>query len=58
LEELEEFLTKAKDHGGDGIKLYFGAYDQEHAPQPMYAGRQTVVTGSYQRKRNCKWNGE
>jgi hypothetical protein len=43
LEELEEFLAKAKDHGGDGIKLYFGAYDQEHAPQPMYTGRQTVV---------------
>ena len=43
LEELEEFLARAKDHGGDGIKLYFGAYDQEHAPQPLYAGRQTIV---------------
>jgi hypothetical protein len=43
LEELEEFLANAKDHGGDGIKLYFGAYDQEHAPQPLYAGRQTIV---------------
>ena len=43
LEELEGFLARAKDHGGDGIKLYFGAYDQEHAPQPLYAGRQTVV---------------
>jgi hypothetical protein len=43
LEELEEFLAKAKDHGGDGIKLYFGAYDQEHASQPLYAGRQTIV---------------
>ena len=23
--------------------MYFGAYDQEHAPQPLYAGRQTIV---------------
>jgi len=43
VEELEEFLDKAKDHGADGIKIYFGAYDVEHAPQPLYAGRQTVV---------------
>jgi hypothetical protein len=43
LEELEEFLAKAKDHGSDGIRMYFGAYDQEHAPQPLYAGRQTIV---------------
>jgi hypothetical protein len=43
VEELEEFLAKAKDHGSDGIRMYFGAYDQEHAPQPLYAGRQTIV---------------
>ena len=43
LEELENFLAMAKNHGSDGIKLYFGAYDQEHAPQPLYANRQTVV---------------
>ena len=27
LEELEEFLATSKAHGGDGIRLYFGAYD-------------------------------
>lgn len=43
LEELEEFLAKARDHGADGIRMYFGAYDQDHAPQPVYAGRQTIV---------------
>jgi hypothetical protein len=43
VEELEAFLAKAREHGGDGIRIYFGAYDQEHAPQPLYAGRQTVV---------------
>jgi hypothetical protein len=43
VEELEEFLEKVKDHGGDGIKIYFGAYDKEYPEQPLYAGRQTVV---------------
>ena len=43
LEELEDYLAKAKEHGADGIKMYFGAYDKEHAPNPLYAGRQTVV---------------
>ncbi len=43
VEELEDFLEKAKVHGADGIKIYFGAYDKEHAPKPLYAGRQTVV---------------
>ena len=43
LEELEEFLVKAKEHGGDGIRMYFGAYGQENAPEPSYAGRQTIV---------------
>ncbi len=43
VEELEEFLAKVKDHGGDGIKVYFGAYDKDYQKQPLYAGRQTVV---------------
>ena len=43
VEELEQFLAKVKDHGGDGVKLYFGAYDTEHAPVELYAERQTVV---------------
>ena len=43
LEALEEFLALAKQYGGDGIKVYFGAYDEAHAPDPMYVDRQTVV---------------
>ena len=43
IEELEIFLEKVKDHNGDGIRLYFGAYDHNYAEQPLYAGRQTVV---------------
>jgi hypothetical protein len=43
IEELEEFMSIAKNHGADGIKLYFGAYDKDYKEQPLYAGRQTVV---------------
>jgi hypothetical protein len=44
IEELEEFLALAKTHGGDGIKIYFGAYGSEQeAPKKLYAHRQTVV---------------
>lgn len=43
VEELEEFLEKVKENGGDGIKMYFGAYGKEHAPQPLYEERQTIV---------------
>ena len=50
LEELEEFLAKAKDHGSDGIRMYFGAYGQDNAPQPLYAGRQTIVMVATQQK--------
>jgi hypothetical protein len=43
VEELEDFLQMVKANGGDGIKMYFGAYDTEHAPKPLYADRQTIV---------------
>ena len=43
VEELEEYLQEVKEHGGDGIKIYFGAYSEDYKPEPKYAGRQTVV---------------
>lgn len=43
VEELEEFLQLVKEHGGDGIKMYFGAYGKENAPKELYAERQTIV---------------
>ncbi len=43
VEELEEFMEKIKEHGGDGVRLYFGAYDKQYTEKPLYAGRQTVV---------------
>lgn len=43
VEELEDFLARVREHGGDGIKLYFGAYGEDYTGNPLYAGRQTVV---------------
>jgi hypothetical protein len=43
IEELEGFLAKAKEQGGDGVRLYFGAYDKDYTENPVYAGRQTIV---------------
>lgn len=43
VEDMEAFLEKAKEHGGDGVRFYFGAYDENFADKPLYAGRQTVV---------------
>lgn len=43
IEEIEEFLSRSKDHGGDGIKFYFSAYPENYTEKPEYAGRQTIV---------------
>ena len=34
VEELQQFLEMAKDHGADGIRMYFGAYSEDYADQP------------------------
>ena len=43
IEELEEFIAMSKEHGADGIKLYFGVYDKDYEEQPLVAGRQTIA---------------
>ena len=43
IEEMEEFIERAKQSGGDGIRIYFGAYPTDYAEKPEYAGRQTLV---------------
>lgn len=43
IEELEEFIAMSKDHGADGVKMYFGAYDKDYTENPLYAGRQTIA---------------
>jgi len=56
LEELEEFLAKAKEHGADGVRMYFGVYDRDYAAQPLYAGRQTIVLVATMQKETEKGN--
>ncbi|MCG2614434.1 hypothetical protein LZZ85_09090 [Terrimonas sp. NA20] len=43
IEELEEFIALSKEHGADGLKMYFGAYDKNNTEDPLRAGRQTIV---------------
>lgn len=54
IEELEELMSRAKEHGGDGIRFYFAAYPKDYAPKPEYAGRQTVVMVATKQKVNEK----
>jgi hypothetical protein len=43
IEEMEEFLAAAKQHGGDGVKFYYGAFPENFEAIPEYSGRQTLV---------------
>ncbi len=43
VEELEEFLALAKSNGGDGVRFFYGAFPEDYAAKPEYAGRQTLV---------------
>jgi hypothetical protein len=43
IEEMENFIALAKSKGGDGIRFYYGAFPEDYAAQPEYAGRQTLV---------------
>jgi hypothetical protein len=58
VEELEEYLEKVKTHGGDGIRMYFGAYSPDYKEQPLFAGRQTVVLVATKNKESegCETN--
>ena len=43
VEELETLLEKVKMYGGNGVRICFAAYAENHTEQPELAGRQTVV---------------
>lgn len=53
VEELEEFIERAKIHGADGVKFYFGAYDEKSAGNADYVGRQTLVMVGTKQKENA-----
>lgn len=54
LADVEQFLEKLKEHGGDGIRFYFGAYNAEYAEKPLYAGRQTIVMVATRQKQTLQ----
>jgi hypothetical protein len=43
VEDLEAFIEKIKTHGGDGVRMYFGAYPENFDKKPEYSSRQTIV---------------
>lgn len=50
VEELESFIGVIKQHGADGLKIYFAAYPENYTEIPEYAGLQTVVLVGTKRK--------
>jgi hypothetical protein len=52
IEEMEEFIAKAKDYAADGIRIYFAAYPTDYPEQPLYEGRQSLVFVGTKRKEN------
>lgn len=55
-DDIEAFLEKVKEHGGDGVRFYFGAYDEKFADKPLYAGRQTIVMVATKQKETLAGN--
>jgi hypothetical protein len=53
IEELEEFIERVKDQGGNGIRFYFAAYSEDHAETPAFAGLQTFVMVASKAKRSA-----
>jgi hypothetical protein len=41
--EVEAFLAKVKDNGGNGVRMHFGVFSAENATAPEFEGRQTLV---------------
>jgi hypothetical protein len=43
VEDLENFIETVKSNGGNGVRMHFGVYSAENAPQAILEGRQTIV---------------
>ncbi|HXB34007.1 MAG TPA: hypothetical protein VNV35_11325 [Puia sp.] len=43
VEELENFVETVKANGGNGVRMHFGVFSSENAPQAILEGRQTLV---------------
>jgi hypothetical protein len=56
IEELEEYLAMARQHGADGIRMCFGVYGNDYKERPGYAGRQTLVLVATKEKKSGRKN--
>lgn len=43
MNELQDFLQVAEEHGADGVRMYFGVYPEQFSKMPLAGGRQTIV---------------
>ncbi|HTI08234.1 MAG TPA: hypothetical protein VL832_06745 [Puia sp.] len=43
VDELEGFLAKVKQQGGNGVRMHFGIYPEGYGNNPELAGRQAIV---------------
>src|SRR5258706_7686136 len=54
VEELEEFMTKIKDHGGGGGCLFFCAYYYHYTKKTFYARGETIFFVATKKKKKGK----
>ena len=52
VDELEEFVRTAREHGADGINVYFGVYGGK-AHRPELEGRQTLAMVATRSEHEC-----
>jgi hypothetical protein len=43
MDELQDFMQAAEQHGADGIRMYFGVYPEQFNKMPQAGSRQTIV---------------
>lgn len=51
MEQLQDFLQHAKEHGADGVKMFFGVYPSDYHDSVM-AGRQSIVLVATRKNEN------
>jgi len=58
VEEMEEFIQRAKEAGANGIRMHFGVYPENFAPKPEVSTMQTIVMVANVRKETESGNVE
>jgi len=56
MDELQDFLQVAEQHGADGVRMYFGVYPEQYNNLPKAGGRQTIVLVATKNKTDANGN--